>query len=110
MLLIFFRRVLLSGSDGEMVIFIHFESHRDLGHCSRDRLNSDQVKLAKKVVVLGEGHLTLVHSNADLGLPVVVHGHKDALLGGQDCASLNHGSEETSTGLNAKGQTSYFGG
>ncbi|KAG8126575.1 hypothetical protein E2320_021724, partial [Naja naja] len=59
--LVLFSCALVHCSNIEDTICIYVECHLNLGHTTRCRWNTCQVKLAQQVVVLGHGSLTLIH-------------------------------------------------
>merc|ERR1719474_1855690 len=81
---------------------VNIEGHLNLGNSSGGWRNSSQIELAKVVVVLGHGPLTLVHLDGDSRLVVGVGGEGLGLLGGDGGVPLDQRGHHATSSLNSK--------
>ena len=95
-------RSLVLGRYVENTIGIDIKRDLDLGNAARSRGDTNEVELAKILVI--NGHLTLSLQRLNLYLGLIVHGSGECLLflGGDRSVSRNELGHHASEGLNAE--------
>lgn len=95
---------LVAGSDVHNAVSVNVEADLDLRDTLGGRGNANKVEATKELVVSSHGALTL--ENLDLDLSLVVRGSREdlSLLGGDGGVGGDELSEDTTEGLNTKGE------
>ena len=95
---------LVRSADVQNAIGIDVVRDLDLGHATRSWRDAVQVELAKEVVVLGHGALTLEHLDQHSRLVVRVGGEGLSLLSWDGGVALDEFGHYTASGLQTHGQ------
>lgn len=95
---------LVVGGDLEDTVGIELEGDLDLRNTTRSGGDTSELKLAKDVVILGHGTLTLEDLDQDNGL-VISSSREDLALAGRDrSVAGNELGHDTTSGLNSESQ------
>merc|ERR1712212_788879 len=93
---------LISSRHVQDTIGIDVKGNLNLRNSSGGWWNTSEIKLAKVMIILGHGSLTLVHLNGNSRLVVRVGGEGLGLLGGDGGVPLDQAGHHTSSSLNTK--------
>lgn len=103
--LVLVRRLVL-GVDVDDRVGVDVEGDLNLGNSAVGRGDTDELEVAKHLVILDKLTLTLVHLDLDGGLEVRSGGEDLRLLGGDSGVAVDQAGEDTTKGLDTEGQRS----